>query len=217
MLIELCVSTAVPGQIEAYLSLFGQALRPAAEGQGARLLYLTVGDTGPLNEVVTAWAYPDMAAHAAAQSALRAEPQWLASAHAAGQMLRQQTRQLVNTTSFSGVELPPHGTRVIDLRTYSFLPERLQDFLPICESDGLPRQRVHCGALVFHGVSATGRGDQLIQAWAYASHADYDRGQAALFKDADWARGYRQRVIHLVDVQEHRLLRVLAASPAAGA
>ena len=66
---------------------------------------------------------------------------------------------------------------------------------------------------MFHGVSASGRLHQLVQAWAYPDHAAYDSGQKTLFADVAWARGYRSRVIHLVQEQEHQLLRPLAGSP----
>lgn len=211
MVIELCVHTALPGRMDDYRRIAQQTLQPAARAAGARLMFAAGGDTGALNELVLAWAHDSLAAFDRTQQALRADAAWLAAAREAGRTLRAQTRQLAATTSFTEVEPPPPGTRLIDLRCYSFKPEALQDFLPVCASDGLPGQRRHCGALVFHATSLSGAGDQLVQAWAYPAHADYERGQRDLFHDADWTRGYRQRVIHLVDVQEHRLLKPLAA------
>lgn len=211
MIIELCVHSALPGRMDDYRRIAQQTLQPAARGAGARLLSAAGGDTGALNELVLAWAHDSLAGFERAQQALRSDAAWLATAREAGRLLRAQTRQLVGTTAFTEVEPPPPGTRLIDLRCYSFKPEALQDFLPVCASDGLPGQRRHCGALVFHATSLSGTGDQLVQAWAYAGHEDYERGQRNLFRDAAWATGYRQRVIHLVDVQEHRLLRPLAA------
>jgi len=211
MIIELCVHSALPGRMDDYRRIAQQTLQPAALGAGARLLFAAGGDTGALGELVLAWAHDSLAGFERTQQALRADATWLAAAREAGRQLRAQTRQLVATTAFTEAEPPPPGTRLIDLRCYSFKPEALQDFLPVCASDGLPGQRRHCGALVFHATSLSGAGDQLVQAWAYPGHEDYERGQRELFRDAAWATGYRQRVIHLVDVQEHRLLRPLAS------
>jgi hypothetical protein len=213
VLIELCRHTAVPGKLEAFLARLtadGVAIRA---GHGARLLFLTVGDSGRLNEVVLAWAHDSIASFAQMRQRLGDDRQWQAWERSGSVFLQRQERRLMETTSFTRVTLPPAGTRLIDLRTYSFKPGGITDFLPVCESAGFPLQQRHCGALVFHAVSSTGAGDQLVQAWAYPDHDRYQRGQVALFRDPQWASSYRERVIHLVQEQEHRYLKALAASP----
>lgn len=215
MLIELVTHTAHPGQLEAFLRLASEELRPMQVQAGARLLFVTTGATGKLNECITAWAYDSQLVHAQAQDRLLGEPAWGQARARAGATLLREHAQLVRTTSFSDVSLAPAGTRMIDLRTYSFRPEGLQEFLPACEAHGLPRQRIHCGHLVFHGVSVSGRLHQLVQAWAYADHDAYDKGQKALFQDEQWTQGYRAPVLRLVQEQEHQLLRTLPGSPTA--
>jgi hypothetical protein len=209
MIIELCVHSAQAGRLDDYRALAQQVLQPAALRQGAQLLFCAGGESGALSELVVAWTHESLAAFEQVQQALRGDTAWLAAAREAGRLLRAQTRQLVATTSFTEVAPPPPQARLLDLRCYSFKPEALQDFLPVCASDGLPGQRRHCGHLVFHGTSVSGAGDQLVQAWAYTGYEAYEQGQRGLFRDAAWAQGYRQRVIHLVDTQEHRLLRPL--------
>jgi hypothetical protein len=215
MLVELVTHTAHPGQLADFLRIAAEELRPLQAKAGAQLLYVTTGATGRLNECITAWSYASQAQHAQAADALAADAQWLQARTRATSALLREHVQLVRTTDFSTVTRPPQPARLIDLRTYSFRPGGLQAFLPVCEADGLPRQRVHCGHLVFHGVSVSGRLHQLVQAWAYADHDAYEAGQKALFDDEQWARGYRERVLHLVQEQEHQLLRILAGSPAA--
>jgi hypothetical protein len=212
MIIELCIHRAHAGRLDEFRRLSQSALHPPALAHGAQLLFCAGGESGALNELVTAWSHPSQAAFDQVRQALRSDATWLAAAREAGRLLLTQTRQLVATTSFTEVSPPPPNSRLLDLRCYSFKPEALQDFLPICATDGLPGQRRHCGHLVFHATSITGTGDQLVQAWAYADHQTYEQGQRNLFRDAAWAQGYRQRVIHLVDVQEHRLLRPLSTS-----
>lgn len=213
MLIELVTHTAHPGRLEEFLRIAAEDLRPLQAGAGAKLLCVTTGASGQLNQCIAAWAYDSPVEHAEVQEQLVADPSWTQACGRAAPSLLREHVQLVRTTPFSSVALPPAGTSVIDLRTYSFRPGGLQEFLPICEADGLPRQAVHCGHLVFHGVSVSGRQHQLVLAWAYASHEAYEAGQQALFTDEPWTRGYRARVLHLVQEQEHDLLRTLAGSP----
>jgi len=215
MLIDLTTHTAHPGQLDAFLRCFGEELRPAAEAAGARLLLLTTGASGRLNEAIVGWSHDSASTYAQVQDRLQDDGAWQAARRRAGELLLREHTQLVRTTSFTSVSPAPAEVRLLDLRTYSFQPEGLQTFLPICESDGLPHQRLHCGHLLFHGVSVTGRLHQLVQAWGYASHEQYDSGQKNLFRDESWARGYRARVIHLVQEQEHQHLRVLPGSPTA--
>jgi len=214
-LIELTTHTAIPGRLDSFLQVFAEELRPAASAAGARLLLLATGASGPLNEAVAGWWHDSAVAQAQAQDRLQDDAGWQAARRRAGELLLREHTQLVRTSTFTGVTPASAGVRLVDLRTYSFHPEGLQAFLPICEADGLPHQRRHCGELLFHGVSASGRLHQLVQAWGYRDHAQYEVGQRNLFADAEWARGYRQRVIHLVQEQEHRHLRVLPGSPAA--
>jgi hypothetical protein len=215
MLIELTIHTAIPGQLDAFLACFADELRPAAEQAGARLLLLSTGASGRLNEAIVGWSHESATAHAQVQDRLQDNEAWRTARRRAGEALLREHTQLVRTTPFTTVSPAPADVRLLDLRTYSFKPEGLQAYLPLCQADGLPRQREHCGSLLFHGVSASGRLHQLVQAWGYRDQAQYDAGQKNLFKDAEWARGYRQRVIHLVQEQEHQLLRVLPGSPSA--
>lgn len=213
MIIELCIHSALPGKIEPLIKLLQERLFATRARYGARLLFATVGDSGPLGEVVAAWAHDSETALAEFEQSLPSDTAWQALAPDLAGLMRTQNRQFLRTTSFTEVHFPPADTRLIDLRTYSFKPGGLASFLPVCESAGLPGQLRHCGNLVFHSISTSGSSDQLVQAWAYKDHAHYDQGQRALFKDPEWARDYRQRVIHLVDVQEHRYLQTLSWSP----
>jgi len=215
LLIDLCIHAALPGRVDPLLRLLQEGMVPLRQQHGARLLFATVGDSGPLGEVVTAWAHDTRRQWADFDEALELDPSWQSLASKMSAHLRMQSRQILRTTDFTSAALPPQGTRLIDLRIYTFKPDGLATFLPVCASAGLPGQRRHCGDLVFHSTSISGPSDQLVQAWAYENHTQYDAGQRALFKDPSWAMDYRQRVIHLVDVQEHRYLQTLSWSPTA--
>jgi hypothetical protein len=215
LVIEMCAHAALPGQIDPLLRLLRDRIVPLRQQHGARLLFVTVGDSGRLGEVVTAWAHDSHTEFARFDEALEGDPSWQSLAPEMSGHTRAQTRQMLRITNFTSVALPPERTRLIDLRIYSFKPGALAAFLPVCAGAGLPGQRRHCRDLVFHATSISGPSDQLVQAWAYENHAQYDAGQRALFKDPSWALDYRQRVIHLVAEQEHRYLQTLPWSPTA--
>jgi NIPSNAP len=211
--IELFVHSALPGKVEPLLRLWREVWVPVRERHGAKLLFACVGDSGPMGEVVMAWAYPSADELTACSRAIQADPQLSAVVAEVSTLLRAQSRRLLEKTWFSTLNLPPEGTRLIDLRCYTFRPGGLAPFLPICASEGLPRQRRHCGALVFHATSLTGSTEDLVQAWAYENHDEYDQGQRALFRDPDWSQNYRQKALPLVEVQDHRYLQTLSWSP----
>jgi hypothetical protein len=211
--IELFVHSALPGKAELLLRLLRDRMVPLRERHGAQLLFACMGDSGPMGELVVAWSYRSADELQAVAHALQADSQSSAVSAEAGTLMRAQSRRVLETTSFSSVDLAPEGSKLIDLRCYTFKPGTLASFLPICQADGLPGQQRHCGALVFHATSLTGSTEDLVQAWAYDSHAQYDQGQRALFRDPDWSQKYRQQALPFVEVQDHRYLQVLAWSP----
>lgn len=213
MQIELFVHSALPGKIEAMLRVLRESIAPLREQYGARLVFATAGDSGPMGEVVMAWAHASLEHLASFNLALESDSKWHTLKAEIGSLMRAQTLRVLDTTSFSTVELPPAGTRLIDLRCYTFRPGGLATFLPICATNGLPGQLRHCGNLIFHSTSRTGSTEDLVQAWAYKGFDQYNQGQRALFHDPDWALNYRERVLHLVDIQDHRYLQMLAWSP----
>jgi hypothetical protein len=89
--------------------------------------------------------------------------------------------------------LPPHSsspdpaTRVLlDLRTYTLVTGRLNEYLEIYRKEGLPVQVRHLGKPFGFFVSETGPQDQIVHLWAYQSAADRANRRKALAADPAW-------------------------------
>jgi hypothetical protein len=101
---------------------------------------------------------------------------------------------------------------LVDMRTYTFHPGRLQAFLPAFEAEGLALQTRHCGQLVGYFTSETGTLNQVVQLWAYRDAADRDARRAALWADPDWNR-IGEKLLPMIQTQENRLLKPTRFSP----
>ncbi len=216
MLIDLRLYTFHPGALGTFLPMFestGLALQ--RKHCGRLLVYATV-HTGRLNTVAQAWAYRDASDRDERRARLWADPEWLAFGERALPLLRHQEVRLLRTTSFTDAAEPFEGAGLVDLRTYTFAPGALAKFLPLCERQGYPLQRQHCGHLVFHATSETGVLNQVVQAWAYRDLSDYEARQHALLGDATWQRDYRAHALALTVDQEHALLAPTRFSPVIG-
>lgn len=102
---------------------------------------------------------------------------------------------------------------LIDLRTYTFHPGRLGEFLKLSQAEILPLQTKYCGRCIFYATSETGTLNQLVQAWAYEDAADRDRRRAALWADPEWQR-LGAIALPWIQHQESRLLTPTSFSPA---
>jgi hypothetical protein len=101
---------------------------------------------------------------------------------------------------------------LMDLRTYTFHPGKLQVFLPRFEREGLPLQTKHCGNLVGYFTTETGVLNQVVQLWAYEDAADRDARRASLWADPAW-QAFGEFALPLIQHQECRLLKPAAFSP----
>jgi hypothetical protein len=102
---------------------------------------------------------------------------------------------------------------LIDLRTYTFHPGKLGEFLKLSREQILPLQTRHCGHCIFYATTETGTLNQLVQAWAYVDAADRDRRRAALWADPEWLR-LGEIALPWIVHQENRLLKPTEFSPA---
>lgn len=101
---------------------------------------------------------------------------------------------------------------LIDLRTYTFHPGKLQVFLPRFEAEGLPLQTRYCGNLIGYFTTETGVLNQVVQLWAYENAADRDERRARLWADPAW-QAFGEFALPLIQHQENRLLKPTAFSP----
>ncbi len=215
MLIDLRFYTFHPGALSKFLPLFEAEGLPLQRKHCGRLLFYTTVHTGTLNTVVQAWAYRDAQDRDARRAGLWVDRDWLAFGERALPLIRHQENRLLRRTAFTELAEPFDGSRIIDLRTYTFAPGALARFLPLCAQKGIETQRRHCGHLVMHATSETGVLNQLVQAWAYRDLDDYQSRQRALLGDDTWHQEYRSQALQWAVEQQHWLLETTSFSPVA--
>jgi hypothetical protein len=102
---------------------------------------------------------------------------------------------------------------IIDLRTYTMVPGRLNAWLKLYESEGLPIQIRHLEKLI--GVFTTDVGilNQVVLMWGYASQADREQRRGAMEADPSWI-AYRKKSAEAGNVQhrENKIIKSTAFS-----
>lgn len=99
---------------------------------------------------------------------------------------------------------------IIDERTYTVKPGKLQAYLERHFAEALPIMRKHLGEPYAYFTTETGDLNQFVHLWRYDSMADRERRRAAMYADPAWLK-YRERqgengwVVH----QHNRLLRAI--------
>jgi hypothetical protein len=100
---------------------------------------------------------------------------------------------------------------VIEQRTYTIAPERLQEYLALYEREGLP---IQSKVLRMLGYFQTGDDlpTQVVHLWAYDSMEDRNRKRAELQAAPGW-KDYVAKVKPFYTQQECRILAPLPWSP----
>lgn len=101
---------------------------------------------------------------------------------------------------------------IVDHRTYTLHPGKVEPFLELFEREGLPLYRQYCGKLVGYYVSDSGTLNQVVHLWAYDSVEDRERRRANLYRDPRWT-AFLGAALPLMVSQESRLLKPARFSP----
>jgi hypothetical protein len=101
---------------------------------------------------------------------------------------------------------------IVDQRTYTTRPGRLQEFVDTFAARGLPLYRRYCGTLIGYFTSESGPLNQVVHLWGYADAADRDTRRAALARDQGW-QAFLDVALPMLVSQESRLLMPTAFSP----
>lgn len=101
---------------------------------------------------------------------------------------------------------------IVDQRTYTTRPGRLQEFVDTFATQGLPLYTRYCGTLIGYFTSESGALNQVVHLWGYADADDRDTRRAALARDPAW-QAFLDLALPLLVSQESRLLRPTAFSP----
>jgi len=103
---------------------------------------------------------------------------------------------------------------IVDIRTYTTLPGKLNAWLALYEADGYPIQVKHLGEPVGFFQSEVGEQNQVVHIWKYASMAEREQKRGAMYKDPAWLAylkksaeaGYMQH-------QENKVMKSTSFSP----
>ena len=100
---------------------------------------------------------------------------------------------------------------IVEERTYTFHPGRLQKFLEEYETVRDLQSRT-LGQMVGYFTSEFGVQNQTVHLWAYDSLEDRDARRSELAAVPEW-QAFLGRILPLLDRQENRILKPLAFSP----
>jgi len=103
---------------------------------------------------------------------------------------------------------------IIEMRTYTVLPDRLGRWLNVWEANALPVQSEILGGFLGMYLTDIGPVNEVVHQWRFDSLAERERRRALLEADPRWAV-YRQKVAEISPItQMHsRILRPTAFSP----
>lgn len=100
---------------------------------------------------------------------------------------------------------------IIEKRTYTFHPGKLQEFLALYEQEGLPIHTKYL-PLIGYFVSEIGTLNQVITMWGYASMAERDDKRAKLYADPAWI-AFAPKTTPFIQTMETMILRPTGFSP----
>ncbi|PRY05954.1 NIPSNAP family protein [Paraburkholderia sp. BL25I1N1] len=101
---------------------------------------------------------------------------------------------------------------IVEMRTYTFQPGKLREWLPYFEKERFPIQQKHLGKLLGYYTADTGELNQVVQLWAYETFEDRAARRAALWSDPEWLNPSKS-TMHMIVKQESKLLLPTAFSP----
>lgn len=102
---------------------------------------------------------------------------------------------------------------ILDHRTYTLYPGKLNEFLKIYEAEGWPVQTEHLGMpygwFVSHDI---GELNQVVHIWRYTDLADREARRGKLFADPRWL-SYLGKVTPMLQHMQNKILRGTAFFP----
>lgn len=103
---------------------------------------------------------------------------------------------------------------IVDHRTYTCHPTKLNKWLALYETYGLPVQNRHLGRLIGFFVTEVGPLNQVVFMWGYEDMGDRERRRAAMAKDPDWQEFLkRNEELGALQHQENKIVVPVPFSP----
>jgi NIPSNAP len=75
---------------------------------------------------------------------------------------------------------------IVDVRTYSFKPGMMHDWVALYEKDAWPLQKKYLGTCLGWFTSVEGKHHQVVHVWQFESQADRETRRAAMLQDPAW-------------------------------
>ncbi len=100
---------------------------------------------------------------------------------------------------------------IIEKRTYTFHPGKLQEFLAVYEAEGLELHTKYL-RMIGYFVSEIGPLNQVITMWGYESMQERDDLRAKLYSDPEWI-AFGPRTTPFIQSMETMILRPTHFSP----
>ena len=100
---------------------------------------------------------------------------------------------------------------IIEKRTYTFHPGKIQEFLALYEREGLPLHTKYL-PMIGYFVSEIGTLNQVITMWGYESMADRNTRRDALYADPEWI-AFGPKTTPFIQKMETAILRPTSFSP----
>lgn len=103
-------------------------------------------------------------------------------------------------------------TVFIELRTYTFHPGRLPEFIRIYEQEGLEVQKRILGNMLGYFTTDIGALNQVVHLWGYEDLNQRQERRALLAADKTW-QGYLAKILPLIQTMESKILVPTRFSP----
>jgi hypothetical protein len=100
---------------------------------------------------------------------------------------------------------------IIEKRTYTFHPGKLQEFLAMYEAEGLALHTKYL-PMIGYFVSEIGTLNQVITLWGYESMQQRDDLRAKLYADPEWI-AFGPKTTSFIQTMETMILRPTSFSP----
>jgi hypothetical protein len=75
---------------------------------------------------------------------------------------------------------------IVDMRTYSFVPGRMAEWVALYEKHAWPIQKQYLGNCLGWYTSVEGKLHQVVHLWGYESQADREQRRHAMHQDPAW-------------------------------
>ena len=101
---------------------------------------------------------------------------------------------------------------IIDHRTYNIQHGKVDTYVELFETLGLPIQMRHLGNLIGYFETTIGPINQVVHLWGYESLADMETRRQARDADPDWAI-YKKKTAGMLVSQENKIVKPASFSP----